>query len=71
MFFRIILIIFLVYIIVGFFNRLFAGSKNTKSQFVNPNSSEEKEGNITIKDTTTKKQKINKSEGDYVDFEDV
>ena len=70
MFFRLILYFILGYIIIGFFKRLFASPK-TKSQYHDPNSSKEKEGNVTIKDTGTKKQEINKGEGDYVDFEDV
>lgn len=71
MFFRIILIIFLVYIIVGFFNRLFASPKSSNSQYQNSDYSEEKEGEVTIRNKASNKQKINKAEGDYVDFEDV
>jgi len=71
MFFRIILIIILIYILVGFFNRLFASPKSTNSQYQNTDFSDEKEGEVTIRDKASKKQKINKAEGDYVDFEDV
>ncbi|MCK4920574.1 MAG: hypothetical protein KAS71_05975 [Bacteroidales bacterium] len=70
MFFRLILFIILGYVIIGFFKRLFAIPK-TKSQYHDPKSSKEKEGNVTIKNAVTKKQEINKSEGDYIDFEDV
>ena len=70
MFFRLVLFIILGYIIIGFFKRLFAIPK-TNTQYQDPNSSKEKEGNVTIKDADTKKQEINKSEGDYIDFEDV
>ena len=71
MFFRLLLIIFLIYIIVGFFKRLFASPKSPSSQYQNSDFSEQKEGEVTIKDKGSNKQKINKAEGDYVDFEDV
>lgn len=70
MFFRIILYIILGYIIIGFFKRLFASPK-TDSQHHDPNFSRQKEGSVTIKDKSSKKQKINKNEGDYIDFEDI
>ncbi|MCF8378515.1 MAG: hypothetical protein K9H49_02995 [Bacteroidales bacterium] len=69
MFFRLLLIILLVYVIVRFLTRLFSPPANSNTGYQNQN--KEKEGSITIKDTNSNKQKINKAEGDYVDFEDV
>lgn len=67
MFFRLLLIIFLIYIVVNYFKRIFRvdNSGGQKS------SGKEKEGKVSVNNPPASSKTINKDEGEYIDFEET
>jgi hypothetical protein len=68
MFFRILLVILLVYLVVRFFQNLFPSSTSGRND---TNASKEKEGNVTVNSSPGNGKTISRDEGEYVDFEEV
>ena len=71
MFFRLLLLFFIAYAIISYVRRIFAPAKKSKSNFYDQSAPKEKEGSISVQNTGNKKRKINKDEGDYIDYEEV
>ena len=73
--FKFILILFLIFFILKFFAQYFLKSflnnmqKNAGAQQTQYN--QKKEGDVTINKKPEQGKKIDKSEGDYVDYEEV
>ncbi len=72
---RFLLILFLIYFIVRIFTRYILRSyfKNAQRNFENQQNkyNQKKEGDVTINTKPSKGKKIDKDEGDYVDFEEL
>lgn len=72
---RFLLILFLIYFIVRIFTRYILKSflkkmqgnvENQQNQY-----SKKKEGDVTINTKQNKSKKIDKNEGDYIDYEEI
>ena len=72
---RFLLIILIIYFVIRIFTRYIFRSwlKNVQSNFENqkPQDSQKKEGDVTINTKPDKSKKIDKDDGDYVDFEEI
>lgn len=72
---RFLLILFLIYFIVRIFTRYIFRSyfKNMQRNFGNQQNqhNNKKEGDVTINTKSGKGKKIDKDEGDYVDYEEI
>ncbi|MBU8891990.1 MAG: DUF4834 family protein [Bacteroidales bacterium] len=72
---RFLLVVLIIYFVIRIFTRYVFRSwlKNAQSNFKNQESqnSQKKEGDVTINTKPNKGKKIDKDEGDYVDYEEI
>lgn len=72
---RFLFILFVIYLIIRVFTRFLFRSyaKKMRNNFENQqqNYNQKKEGDVTIKTKHQDRKKIDKDEGDYVNFEEV
>lgn len=72
---RFLLILFVIYFIVKIFTRFVLGSyfKNMQRNFENQQNqyNKKKEGDVTINTKPKTNKKIDKDEGDYIDYEEI
>lgn len=72
---RFLLILFIIFFVIKIFTRYILRSylKNVKQNFENQQhqSNTKKEGDVTINTKPDQSKKIEKDEGDYVDFEEI
>lgn len=72
---RFLLILFVIYFIIRLFTRFVLGSyiKNMQRNFENQqyNNNKKKEGDVTINTKPKSDKKIDKDEGDYIDYEEI
>lgn len=72
---RFLLILFIIFFIIRLLTRFVLGSyiKNMKRNFENQqnHSNNRKEGDVTINTKPKTDKKIDKDEGDYIDYEEI
>ncbi len=72
---RFLLIVFLIYFIIRIFTRYIFRSyfKKMQGNFENQQNqyNNKKEGDVTINTKSGKNKKIDKNEGDYIDYEEI
>lgn len=70
-FFRLLIIFFLAYYLIKFLRNLYHATFGQTETKKNSNSSQYKQGNITIDYIPPRKSKISKEEAEVIDFEEV
>ena len=71
---RFLLILFVIYFVIRIFSRFVLNRyvKNMRNQYKNQqNQYNNKEGDVTINTNSQQEKKIDKDEGDYVDYEEI